>query len=135
MVADEVQHGQHRLVAGAPQSAAELLEEDRGALGGPQEQHRVDVGQVEALVEQVGGEQHVDPPVAAGPRAPAARSCGWGLRRDGQAGMPAVVEACGHELGVRDADAEAERPHGAEVGDLVPQLLEHDARARASLPV
>src|SRR5581483_11811832 len=38
-------------------------------------------------------------------------------------------EAAGHELGVIDADAEAQRPHAAEVGDLVPQLLEDQAVA------
>jgi hypothetical protein len=37
--------------------AAELLEEDCGALRRTQEQHRVDLRDVETLVEQVGREQ------------------------------------------------------------------------------
>ena len=49
------------------QAAAKLLQEQRGALGRAQEEHGVDVGQVQALVEQVGGEQHVDAAVLAGP--------------------------------------------------------------------
>ena len=60
LVSDEVEDGQHGLVGRAAKSATELLQEDRGALGGAEEQHRVDVGQVEALVEQVGGEEDVD---------------------------------------------------------------------------
>ena len=61
VVADEVEHGQDRLVAGAPQAAAELLEEDGRALGGPEEEDGVDVGEVETLVEEVGGEEDVHP--------------------------------------------------------------------------
>jgi hypothetical protein len=48
---------EHRLAQRSPQPAAKLLEEDRGALRGTQEQHRVDFGDVETLVEQVGREQ------------------------------------------------------------------------------
>ena len=52
MMTDEVECGQHRLVTGAAQTATQLLQEDRRALGRPQEQDGVDVGQVEAFVEQ-----------------------------------------------------------------------------------
>ena len=44
LVSDEVQDGQHGLVGCAAKSTTELLEKNRGALGGTQEQHRVDVG-------------------------------------------------------------------------------------------
>ena len=52
---------EHRLAGGPAQAAAELLQEDGGALGGAQEQHGVDLGKVDALVEQVCREQHVEP--------------------------------------------------------------------------
>ena len=63
-LADEVEDRQALLVLGQPQPAAELLEEDRQALGRPEEQHRVDLGDVDPLVVQVDDEQEVDPPVA-----------------------------------------------------------------------
>ena len=44
LAADEVEHRQARLVVGQAQAAAELLQEDRGALGGPQEQDVSTVG-------------------------------------------------------------------------------------------
>ncbi len=65
--ADEVEHGAERLARRSAQPAAELLEEQRRALGGTQHQHRVDRGHVDALVEQVDGEHDVA-------LAPAARS-------------------------------------------------------------
>lgn len=40
------------------------------------------------------------------------------------------AEVVGHEMGVRLGDAEAERAHGAGVGDLVPDLLDDDAGSR-----
>ena len=113
VVADEVEDGQHGLVAGAAQSAAELLQEDRRALGRSEEQHGVDVGEVEALVEQVGGEEHVDPARLAGPRGRARGRPAGVSPLTASAGMPASLNVCGHELGVGDADAEAERAHGA----------------------
>ena len=62
--ADEVEHGAERLAGGLAQPAAELLEEQRRALGRAQHQHGVDGGDVDALVEQVDGEH--DPDVAGG---------------------------------------------------------------------
>ena len=35
LMPDEVEGGEHGLVAGAPQAAAQLLQKDRRALGGP----------------------------------------------------------------------------------------------------
>ena len=51
LVADEVEHREARLGVGAAKATAELLQEHCGALGGAKKQHRVDVGQVETLVE------------------------------------------------------------------------------------
>ena len=56
-LADEVEHRQARLVLGPAAATAELLEEDRRALGRPQEEDRVDLGDVDALVEEVHGEE------------------------------------------------------------------------------
>ena len=60
VIADEVQDGQHGLVLRPPQPSPELLQEDRGALGGSEEQHRVDIGNVDALVEDVDREDCLD---------------------------------------------------------------------------
>ncbi|MEI2699996.1 MAG: hypothetical protein V9E94_17270 [Microthrixaceae bacterium] len=54
--ADEVEHRAVRLVLRSAQASAELLEEQHRALGGSEHQHRVDVGEVDAFVEQVDGE-------------------------------------------------------------------------------
>ena len=43
--------------------------------------------------------------------------------------MPASRKISGHELGVGDADAEAQRAHPAEAEHLVLQLLQDDGRA------
>ena len=118
LVADEVEHGQHVLAFGAAQAAAELLEEDRGALGGAQHEHDVDGGDVDALVEQVDGEQHLH--LAVSQIGERLASVGVGrLRRDGPCRDPGPLEPVGHEVGVVDADAEAERPHLAWLADLV----------------
>ena len=57
-VADEVEHREALFVVAAPEAATELLEEQRRALRGAQEQDGVDVGYVDALVEEVDAEQH-----------------------------------------------------------------------------
>ena len=81
-LADEVEDGQALLVLGQPQPAAELLEEDRQALGRAEEQHRVDLGDVDALVVQVDDEQEVDlagrgaGPGPSGARRPGCRPTG-----------------------------------------------------------
>ena len=59
-VADEVERGEALLAVGQAEAAAELLEEDGGALGGAEEEHGVDLGDVDALVEDVDGEDDVD---------------------------------------------------------------------------
>ena len=60
VLADEVEDRQNRLVPCPPQPAPELLQEQGRALGRPQQQDGVDVGQVEPLVEQVRREESVD---------------------------------------------------------------------------
>ena len=129
LVADEVEHREHRLVARATQSAAELLKEDRGALGGPQEQHRVDVGRSRPSLKRSAAKRMLtrrcSQVVKCLSRARPAVSSPLTAR----AGMPASLNDLGHVLGVRDADAEAERSHRARVRDLVAELGEHDRGA------
>ena len=59
LLTNEIQHGEAAL-AGFGREAetpAQLLQEHHSALGGPQQQHRVDRGDVEPFVEQVDREQ------------------------------------------------------------------------------
>src|SRR5690606_21511149 len=58
LLTDEVEDGERVLVGRTPQPAADLLDEDRGALGGAQQQERVHRGHVDALVEEVDDAQH-----------------------------------------------------------------------------
>ena len=93
------------------QAAAELLQEQGRALGRPQEQERVDVRHVDALVEQVDGEHDVRLARRRGRAALPGRSSGRAVAPDRDAAIPRRSELLGHEAGVLDADAEAERPH------------------------
>ncbi len=83
-------------------------------------------GKVEALVEEVGGEEHVYP---SGPevvkRALAQPEASCHYRGDG---IPAFVES-GHELRMRHTDAEPKGSHRGRVENLVAHLLQHECRA------
>ena len=65
LLADEVEHREAALagVGREPQAPAELLQKHdsawSGALGGPQEQHGVDRGDVEPFVKEVDGEENL----------------------------------------------------------------------------
>ena len=63
VVAHEVEDRAQRLARRPAQSSAELLQEEHRAVGGAQQQQRVDHGDVDALVEQVDREHHLHPPV------------------------------------------------------------------------
>jgi hypothetical protein len=129
LAADEVEHGQAWLLVGQAQPPAQLLKEDGGALGGTQEQDRVDGGDVDTLVEQVDGEEYPYLAVAKSPEGGPSRSLigPGGDRPGGDAGL---IEPVGHVLGVVDADAESECPHASDVGDLVPERLQDDPGPR-----
>ena len=60
MSADEVENRAHGLVVCDPQTATELLEKQRRALGWPQHEHDVDGRYVDALVEQIDREHDLD---------------------------------------------------------------------------
>ena len=108
-LANEVEYGQALLLVVQSQAATELLQEDRQALGRAEEQHRVELGDVDALIVQVDDEQDVHLTaaqavlgrVAIGPR---------GLCREGFGGDSGLSELDRHVFSVGDADAEAQCP-------------------------
>lgn len=121
-------HGEAAFAPAEAQTAAELLQEHDRALGGPQEQHRVDLGDVEAFVEQIHREQDLQ---LAGAQAAdllgALLPGAGGIQGSGaQAGGH---ELAGHPMGVLHAHAEAQGPHRIQVGDLVFQFAQDQAQA------
>ena len=63
VVAHEVEHRAHRFPWRPAQSSAELLQEQHRAVGGAQQQQRVDHGDIDALVEQVDREHRLHPTI------------------------------------------------------------------------
>ena len=98
------------LPGGLPEPAPQLLEEQRRAFGRTQQQQRVDGRDVDALVEEVDGEDDAHAAVGevAQRRPPLVRTA---RRRERDGRQAELGEALGHELRVADADAVAERPH------------------------
>jgi hypothetical protein len=117
--AHEVEHGEGVLARRPPQAAAELLQEDREALGGAQEEDGVDLREVEPLVQHVHGEEEREPPGAQVLDQPAAVDVA-GLAGEHGRGDALVREHPGHVPGVADVDAEADALDAREVG-LVPR--------------
>src|SRR5262249_23210362 len=58
-LAHEVEHGETLLLLMEPKATAELLEKYRQALGRSEEQHHIDLRDIDALVIQVHDEQNV----------------------------------------------------------------------------
>ena len=122
-------HGEAALagVGREPQAPAQLLQKHEaawsGALGGPQEQHGVDRGDVEPFVEQVHGEEDLQ---LAGLQAAQGglAQIGGGGGIEGFGAEAAGTEGLGHEAGVLDAHAEAEGPHAGGIGHGVVALAE-----------
>ena len=105
-LADKVQHGQAFLVLLQPQATAQLLEEDGQGLGGAQEQHRIDLRDVHALVVNVHHENEANLAAHQPPLG------GFSLIVRGfpgqENGADAVtVEIAAHELRMFDGHAEA----------------------------
>ncbi len=97
------------------------------AVGRAEKEQRVDRRDVDPLVEEVDREDRAH--VAVGEvaeRSPAL--VGTARRRERHGREAKLGEALGHELSVADADAEAERPHRRRIGDLPPDLLDHQTR-------
>ena len=91
MEADEVEDGAFRLAGGSAQASAELLKEQRRALGRAQQQQGVDVRHVDALVEEVDGEQRRQRRRRRGRAAPIAAPPGLESPHTARAEMPRVA--------------------------------------------
>ncbi|CNJ23250.1 Uncharacterised protein [Mycobacterium tuberculosis] len=134
LVSHEVEDRQNRLQRCTAQTAAQLLQEERERLGGAQHQERVDARNVDALVEQVHGED----------RGQLVRfvckvfhdfgAAFGGIRTHQEvSGNTHLVELLRHVFGVLHTHAEPERLHAQGVVDLLAQLLHDDAQAAFSL--
>ena len=107
---DEVEDCEHALALSPAKAASELLQEDRCALRRPQEQDRIDFGDVDPFVEYVDGEDRskiaapklLNRGDASGDIGPAVQCDRW------QAGC---VELVRHELRMGDSHAKSERAH------------------------
>src|SRR3954453_3145414 len=127
LLPDEVDDRERGLVVAQPQTAPQLLSEYGGRLRGPQEQDRVDVGDVDAFAQHVDAEDAAQRPAAEALEKLAPLI----LRRDradGAAGHPERVESLGHEARVLDRDAKPQRPHAVGVGVVAVQRVEYAAR-------
>ena len=101
-----------RLSLGSPQPSAQLLEEEGRAVSGAQEEEGVHHRNVDALVEEVHREDHVD--LACGEVGQGrATFVVWGVGPHRDRRDAGLVEDAGHESGVVDADAKAQRAHGS----------------------
>ena len=138
--ADEVQHREALFPLGQAQAAPQLLEEDRQRFRGSQEQHRVHLGDVHALVVNIHHEQHPqlapDQPLLGGGAHIVPTVAGQCQRWDA-----AAVEVIRHEPRVLDGHAEPQRPHVVHVShipvhaaqDVVGALLRHALAERVQV--
>jgi hypothetical protein len=125
VVADVVDDLQDLVVRGLAQASAELLQPDDPRLGGAEHQHRVQLREVEPLVEDVHGADHVQ--LAGREELERLRTRGGRLARmDGDRLAAVRPEVLGHEVGMALGDAEGHRPGAA----ALVELLEGVGRAR-----
>ncbi len=110
----------------ATKAAAELLQEQRGAVGRAEHQERVHGGDVDALVEQVDREDDVDTALGEVDECPASLGVGR-VGPDGRRHDAGLMKRVRHEARVLDADAEAERAHPGGVVHAPRELLEDES--------
>ena len=130
VLADEVEHQTRGLAAVRvePQPPSELLHEQSRAHGGAQEQERIDKRQIDALVVEVAGEDHVD--IARAQAARRVLALGGGRAAvHRQRRHAARAEVRGHEASVLDADAEAEGADAARIGHAPAELSQDQVGA------
>lgn len=125
MGAHEVEDRADPLARRSAQAPAELLEEQRGALGGAQHEDGVDSGHVDALVEQVDREHRPNRSLCQVPQGGLPLVAG-AVAPDGHRRDPVGGEVAGHEAGVVDAHAEPEAAHRGRGGVLL-HLLDDEA--------
>src|SRR5690606_34978195 len=114
----------HALPLREAEPAAELLQKYRHALCWAQQQDRIDLRDVDAFVEYVDREDHVDP---AGPQIGDRGTARLSARiaEHGSSRHPRGIEPLGHETRVLHAGTEAERSYPGKIDDLLPQRLQH----------
>src|SRR5947208_15182178 len=96
---DEVEDREAVLAVGSSQATTELLKEDSRALGRSQEEHGVDIGKINAFVEQIHAEDTLD--VTQPKRLEACPPFGLGgLCGDCDRSDPRPGQLARHELGV-----------------------------------
>ncbi len=128
LLADEVEHEARWLVLVVAEAAAELLQEEGRALGGPEQQESVHERQVDALVVEIAGEEHVHFALAQ-PGCRTGPLLQGGVALHGGCGDAGSREPRSHEDRVFDAHAEAEGAERAHVGDSAGELCEHQRGA------
>jgi hypothetical protein len=136
-LADEIEHGEALVIAGATKAAAELLEINDVALGRPKEKHAVDLRDIDTLVEDIDDEEDVESAVGE-VGAVLATGVGVGFGSQALGGDARLLEEPCHESGMFDAHAEPERPHGFAVelaaavgiGQILAKLVEHELGAQ-----
>ena len=127
-LADKVQHGQAFFILCQPQATAQLLEEDGQGLGGPQEQHGVDLRDVHTLVVDV---HHED---EAHLTADQSLFGGLSLLIGGFSGQEngrdsAAVEIAAHKLRVLNGHAETQPLDLVDVGHILEKGGHHQVGA------
>jgi hypothetical protein len=112
MMTHEIQDSAVRLALASAKATAELLQEQRRTVGGPQEEKRVDVRQIDPFVEKVHGKEDVDP---TGSQIAERLLALVGRRvRPYCCGLNAVLsEYASHETRMLNADAESKSTHPA----------------------
>jgi hypothetical protein len=100
-----------------------LLQEHHRALGGAQQQHGVDGGDVEPFVEQVDGEE--DAQLAGGQATEGVLALlAGGVGAESFGSEAGGVEPRRHETGVLNAHAKPQGAHALEIGELVVELAQ-----------
>ena len=124
MMPDEVEHRADRLSHQSTQASPKLLQKKRRAIRRAKQQERVHGRYVDALIEEVDGEEHIDAP------------SGENVERSGPLFVRAVGPHCGrgdsrfakhpcHEPRVLNAHAEAQSSHLAWTVNARHNLCEH----------
>ena len=125
---DEVQHGQAILVFCQTQTTPQLLQKHGQRLGRTQEQHRVHLGDIHALVVNV---HHIEKTELPG-NQPLLCSVALLVRR--VAGQCHRWNAMGikvarHKLGMSNGNAEAQTLHLVDIGDIFQDGVHHKVSA------
>ena len=134
LLAYEVEHRQALLARSQAQTSSQLLEEDGERLRRTQEEHRVDLGDIDTLVVDIDGKDELEPAVLqiiAG--LPSCFLIRIGTDRFGLDAC--LAEPLCHETGMGFADAEAKPPHMADVCDIAPCRIDNEIGAPAGNPL